>query len=183
MPNWNYNSVEIHAPKAAVMEWLVLHPGNPEYGTGEHYRFNMHKLFPETIPADDPAGDKTWNYDWFVDNTGSKWAPEVYVSESEHNTELTYLTYDSARTPNNGTLRRLYEKTAWTIRNDYREEGMQFAGCFICEAGECRDEPNEYLSICEICEEEKPEDEYDEELDGLICNDCRRKGASWKPPN
>jgi hypothetical protein len=52
---------------------------------------------------------------------------------------------------------------------------MQFAGRFICEGSECRDEELEYLTICEICEEEKPEDEYDEELDGLICNDCRAK--------
>lgn len=52
---------------------------------------------------------------------------------------------------------------------------MQFCGTFICEGGTCRDEEKEYRTICEICEEEKPEDEYDEELDGLICNDCRAK--------
>ncbi len=52
---------------------------------------------------------------------------------------------------------------------------MLFCGSFICEGGTCRDEEKEYLTVCEICEEEKPEDAYDEELDGLICNDCRRK--------
>jgi hypothetical protein len=113
MPNWNYNSVEIHAPIEAVKEWLV--PKDERT-----FEFNMHKLFPETFPPDDPTGSKTWNYDWFVDNTGSKWAPDVEISESD--SELTFLNYDSARTPNNGTLQRLHELTGWTIRNDYREE-------------------------------------------------------------
>lgn len=99
----------------------------------------------------------------------------MYLSSDDHDTELTYLSYDSARTPNNGTLQRLHEKTGWTIRNDYREEGMQFAGCLICEGGECRDEAKEYLTICEICEEGKPDHEFDEEQDELICDACRRK--------
>lgn len=177
MPNWNYNAVEIHAPKAAVMERLVLHPGNPECGTGEHYRFNMHKLFPETFPADDPMGEKNWDYDWFVDNTGSKWAPEVYVSENEH-ADVTYLNYDTARSPNNLTLRRLHEKTGWFIRNDYEEEGMQFSGSFTCDEHGVTDEEHEYQTTCEICEEKKPDEEYDENLDGLSCNDCRKKKGS-----
>ncbi|MBL8564339.1 MAG: hypothetical protein JNM89_01325 [Hyphomicrobiaceae bacterium] len=158
--------MEIHAPIEAVMERLV--PTKEKT-----FAFNMHKLFPENIPADDPTGNKTWNYDWFVDNTGSKWAPEVMVSEGDD--DLTFLNYDSAWTPNNGTLERLHEMTGWTICNDYREEGMQFAGRFTCDGRNCRDEELEYLTICEICEEEKPEDEYDEELDGLICNECRAK--------
>lgn len=29
----------------------------------------MHKLFPEKVPADDPTGDNTWEYDWYVENT------------------------------------------------------------------------------------------------------------------
>lgn len=48
MPNWNYNSVEIHAPIEAVKEWLV--PKDEKT-----FEFNMHKLFPEKIPADDPT--------------------------------------------------------------------------------------------------------------------------------
>lgn len=134
----------------------------------------MHKLFPEHVPESDPTGNATWNYDWFVDNTGSKWSPEVYICHSDV-AGVTVLSYDTAWSPNNGTLQRLHEKTGRTIRNEYREEGMQFAGCFICEAGDCRDEDREYLPICEICEQEKPEDAFDEEADDRICNDCRRR--------
>ena len=54
----------------------------------------MHKLFPEAIPADDPTGSKSWDYDWFVNNTGSKWPPEVIICEHD---DATYLSYDTAR--------------------------------------------------------------------------------------
>ena len=54
MPNWNYNSVEIHAPQEAVMAWLIPQPSTRDATLTDHYLLNMHKLFPETIPADDP---------------------------------------------------------------------------------------------------------------------------------
>ncbi len=118
MPNWNYNSVEINAPIEAVKEWLL-----PK---DEHtFEFNMHKLFPETFPADDPTGSKNWNYDWFVDNTGSKWAPEVQCCEGS-TPDVTYLNYDTARAPNNLTLRRLHQLTGWIIVNEYEEPGVGF---------------------------------------------------------
>lgn len=87
----------------------------------------------------------------------------------------TVLGYDTAWSPNNGTLQRLHEKTGWTITNEYMEEGMQMHGRFTCENNECEDEELEYLTHCEICEEGKADHEFDEEQDGLICDDCRRK--------
>ena len=47
MPNWNTNSVEIHAPLDNVKAWLV--PAD-----NDTYRFNMHLLFPERFDASDP---------------------------------------------------------------------------------------------------------------------------------
>lgn len=58
---------------------------------------------------------------------------------------------------------------------------MQFCGSFICEGGTCRDEEKEYLTICEVCEKERPDEEYDEDHDDLICNDCRRKAKPLLP--
>ena len=63
MPNWNENRVTIHAPTDEVKTWLVA-------GSDDTYFFNMHRLYPERVPADDPCGDTTWDYDWFVENTG-----------------------------------------------------------------------------------------------------------------
>lgn len=61
MPNWNYNSVKIHAPEHEVREWLTEDRGD--------LYFNMHRLFPERYDADDEAGHKTWNYDWVDEHT------------------------------------------------------------------------------------------------------------------
>jgi Ferredoxin-like domain in Api92-like protein len=131
----------------------------------------MHQLFPEQFAETDPLGQEAWDYEWFVQNTGSKWAPDIDYCEGD--SDITVLDYDTARSPNNGTLQRLHDKTGWTIRNDYIEEGMQTCGRFTCESGACEDEEQEYMTSCEICEARKPDDEYDEELDGLICNACR----------
>ena len=67
----------------------------------------------------------SWEYDWFVNNTGSKWAPDVYISVGEAS-DVTYLSYDTARAPNNKMLVRLHEVTGWTIVNEYEEPGLGF---------------------------------------------------------
>ena len=118
MPNWNHNSVEIYAPKEAVLEWLVE-------TKEDTFAFNMHKLFPEKFPASDPTGNTNWNYDWFLEKTGSKWPPEVYLSDAEV-PDVTYINYDTAWSPNNLTLQRLYELTGWMIVNEYEEGGCGF---------------------------------------------------------
>lgn len=69
----------------------------------------------------------------------------------------------------------MHEITGWEIENEYDEPGMQLEGTFSCSKNICRDEPREYRTICEVCEEKHPESEYDYEQDGLICNGCRRK--------
>ena len=56
MPNWNYNSVEIHAPLDAVKAWFIPQSAKTDDSqmTG-HYLFNMHKLFSENVPVTDPT--------------------------------------------------------------------------------------------------------------------------------
>ena len=48
MPNWNYNSVTIHATREAVIERLIP-------TKNDSFEFNMHKLFPEKVPDTDPT--------------------------------------------------------------------------------------------------------------------------------
>ena len=92
MPNWNQNSVEIHAPQDAVKAYLVPVEDNT-------FKFNMHLLYPEVVPSTDPTGDATWDYDWAVINTGSKRYPEIEISSRE-GAVPTCLDYDTARSPN-----------------------------------------------------------------------------------
>jgi hypothetical protein len=165
MPNRNTNFVTISAPEDQVRAYLT---------TDEHQLlFNMHKLFPETFPDTDPAGRTNWNYDWAIANTGTKWFPEVWITSDASEPETT-LGYDTARWPNNLTLQKLHELTGWDIVNEYEESGMCFEGTFSCSDGSCSDDERDYLSPCEICEEKKTDEEYDDEADDHICNDCRK---------
>ena len=120
MPNRTRNEVTIYATPAQVKEYLFQ---MPEPGT---YEFNMHKLFPEKFPEGDELGRGNWDYDWMIENTGSKRLPTVELSDEDNNVVNTILYYDSARTPNNGTLERLHEITGWTIISEYEEEGREF---------------------------------------------------------
>jgi hypothetical protein len=133
----------------------------------------MHLLFPEVFAAGDEKGDKARNYHWFLDNTGSQRTPDIFLC-APSSESVTVIDYDTAWCPNNGTLQRLHEKTGWAIRNEYMEEGMGFCGLFTCEAGECENEERDLdTTLCEVCELRKPEEEFDEEQDGFICNACR----------
>jgi hypothetical protein len=62
MPNWNYNSVTIHAPLKEVMKYLI-------HGEYKQLVFNMHLLYPEMFDENDLDGEKNWDYDWAVENT------------------------------------------------------------------------------------------------------------------
>jgi len=75
MPNWNSNLVRISASAEDVKAYLVeVHEDNGS----TRYMFNMHKLFPDDFPIDDPLGHDNRNYTWFCEHTGSKWSPYIY---------------------------------------------------------------------------------------------------------
>lgn len=109
MPNWNSNSVTIWAPINAVKSRLL--PLDKDACT-----FNLAKLFPEHVRADDPSGD---NLVEITELTGSK--RNVMIEYCDGDEDMTSLGYDSPRSPNNGTLIRLHELTGWTIENEYEE--------------------------------------------------------------
>ena len=167
MPNWNYNSVKIYAPENQVKDYLVQKE--------DELVFNMHLLFPWRFPSSDPTGEASWNYDWSVENTGSKWYPDVYLHKNGPDEQITYLSYDTARAPNNLTLQRLHEITGWMIVNEYEEAGMCFEGIFSCIKGNYIDDEREYHPSCEICEKKKSQDCYDEDADDMICKLCRKE--------
>ena len=92
-----------------------------------------------------------------------------------HKKHITYLSYDSAWTPNNLTLQQLHRKTGRMIINEYEEGGMGFEGTYECIDGSCTDYERDYQPSCEICEEKKPYDCYDEDAEDMICKQCRKE--------
>ena len=127
----------------------------------------MHLLFPEQFADTDPLGNDGWDYDRFVENTGSKWAPEIHYCEGN---DITVLDYDTARSPNNGTLQRLHELTGWDIENAYEEPGNAFEGTFTCSDGVCHNEERPYRHLCEVCDRKLDPTEYTLDDDGTVCD-------------
>ncbi|MGC1497934.1 MAG: hypothetical protein WA790_19170 [Sulfitobacter sp.] len=130
MPNWVFNEVDVHASIDEVLVFLATDydmddPNRPVS------RFNLHKLFPERFDIDDLCGQKNWNYDWMVENTGAKW--NVTISARSESDGVTSLCFDSAWSPTNGLLERMHELTGWTIHNEFEEEQPEYEGSFHCE--------------------------------------------------
>jgi hypothetical protein len=130
MPNWVYNEVDIHASLDEVQEFLAVDSDMDEPNRPVS-RFNLHKLYPERFEADDLCGHKAWDYDWMVENTGSKWNPTI--SAISENSGTTQLGFDSAWSPMNELLERLHQLTGWTIDNEFEEEQPEYEGSLHCE--------------------------------------------------
>ncbi|UWR28315.1 hypothetical protein K3757_18645 (plasmid) [Sulfitobacter sp. S223] len=130
MPNWVFNEVDIHAPLDEVQAFFA-----PDFEMDEPSkavtRFNLHKLYPDRFSADDLCGFNGWDYDWMVENTGSKWNPNLEGITEENG--VTFLGFDSAWSPMNELLARLHILTGWTIHNEYEEEQPEYEGSFHCE--------------------------------------------------
>ncbi len=172
MPNWNENRVVIDAPVEEVLKYFVQ--VKPEVGW-KYRMFNMHLLFPDRFPEDDADWEKNWDYDWSVENTGSKWSPSVSIMDEG---DEVVLVYDSARTPNNLTLLKLSELTGWWIKNEYEEEGVWFEGIYICEnADVLTDEQGDFCPLCVVCEKKYWASEIDMiwEYSEWICKCCQHK--------
>jgi hypothetical protein len=87
--------------------------------------------------------------------------------------QSTHLGYDTARSPNNGTLQRLHEQTGWHIENEYEEPGSAFEGTFTCSDGGCHTDEREYRPYCEVCDSKRDATEYMLDPDGQACDRCR----------
>ena len=152
MPNWNSNIVKIFAAETKVREYLIVHE--------DRTLFNMYILFPEYFPVDDVTGSNSWDYEWACTNTGAKRFPEIHII-SEPDDEVTTLDYDTARTPNTGTLFRLHELTGWRIECEYEEPGNGFEGTFACIDGQTHDDERQYRPYCDSCGQKYPMWEFD----------------------
>lgn len=75
----------------------------------------------------------------------------------------------------NLTLQQLHRKTGRMIINEYEEGGMGFEGTFECIDGNCEGYEREFQKSCEICEQKKPDNCYDEDIDDIICKQCLKE--------
>lgn len=140
MPNWCYNTVELHHDDVSKIDALEEELKKDKAEPLNHLRPN-------------PAGQ--WDYGWSVDNWGTKWdvSPMDYERINDNNIRFNF---DSAWSPPI-TLYEFLEEEGWTVRAMYHEPGMVFIGKF--EDG--FDEYHEYDITDRESIENMPEDLVD----------------------
>lgn len=111
MPNWCNNVVYIRHEDPAKLEAIKL-----ELDKGDEAQF-----FNSLVP--NPAGE--WDYDWSVQNWGTKWDASVheYWIEDEH----LYVSFDTAWAPPTSFYQKIFEME-YSVKGFYYEPSMGFCG-------------------------------------------------------
>lgn len=119
MPNWCYNSAIISHENPAKIDELIAVA-------------EARNMFNHFIPLPDGK----WDYDWCVNNWGTKWeASEPTHLSRESPTEL-LLNFDTAWAPPIRVFEAM-QAAGYTVQSEYTEEGMWFAGQWDDGKDEC----------------------------------------------
>jgi hypothetical protein len=111
MPNWCYNAVTIsHEDKTKI----------------DALEQELTKEEPQPFNNLRPNPDGEWNYEWSVNNWGTKWDIAPHDWDRDGDTTIT-MNFDSAWSPPIA-LYEFLESNGWEVRALYHEPGMGFAG-------------------------------------------------------
>jgi len=148
MPNWCENYLEIIGSDDDIKKFWK------ENTEDNKFSFNM------SCPVPEELGE--WDYDWCIQNWGTKWEPdmeELEPEELEPGNQDFY--FNTAWAPPVAWLKTVAEKyTSLSFQLRYAEPGMGFSGFIDYENGECITEEQGYCGEyyggkwCDKCEEE-----------------------------
>lgn len=114
MPNWCYNSATLHNSDKSKVDALEQELLKEDAQVFQHLRPN-------------PTGE--WDYNWSVENWGTKW--DVTVQDWERQGDNTIVMhFDTAWSPPTTLYEFLESEEGWSINAMYHEPGMGFAGKF-----------------------------------------------------
>jgi hypothetical protein len=113
MPNWCQNVAYIKHEDKAELNKIVA----------ELDKKGEAKLFNSLVP--NPSDE--WDYDWSIENWGTKWEASVYEYNMEE--EHLYISFDTAWGPPIAFFEKLGQM-GYHVEAFYREEGMAFAGWY-----------------------------------------------------
>lgn len=119
MPNWCDNIVTLSHTDKAKIDALEAELSKEDGG----------EFFNSLLP--NPAGE--WQYDWSVENWGTKWDAGIIDWERSDDTTI-WVSFDSAWSPPT----RLYDylsEQGWTVSAIYYESGMSYGGVYESENG------------------------------------------------
>jgi hypothetical protein len=113
MPNWCYNSATLYNSDKSKIDSLEQELQKEDAQVFQHLRPN-------------PTGE--WDYNWSVENWGTKWDITVHDWERENDNSIV-MHFDTAWSPPT-TLYEFLSEEGWSINAMYHEPGMGFAGKF-----------------------------------------------------
>jgi hypothetical protein len=174
MPNWCNNYATLTGPKEKIDALIVELRKSDE--RDESYQI-LNTLRPN------PSGE--WEYDWSVNNWGTKWDVSIAAYEIVDENTVS-LSFDSAWSPPT-TLYEFLQEEGWNVDAYYYEPGMGYCGHYLdgeddyyeyggMSADEAEEmipsDINDMFMIVEDMrqwEEDNPDDEWDpaEELDKI----------------
>ena len=124
MPNWCENKVTVYGSveeTGRFMEYVKgedIHEQNGDI-TKNHFCFN--KIMP--------CPDNKWDYDWCIENWGTKWSPSNVRIDPTEGDELLEYRFDTAWGPPKGIYDHLHKEfPSLSISWFYNEPGVEFAG-------------------------------------------------------
>lgn len=126
MPNWTVNCLELSHPDATRISALVA-------------AFSNEKL----LDYIEPLPDGKWDYQWCIDNWGTKWDVGSSDGISDQTENSVSLNFDSAWSPPLEAYRKLVEQ-GYTVKAYYYEPGLAFVGKFDNHSGEIEEQYFEY---------------------------------------
>ena len=120
MPNWCDNSVTLRNSDKSKVDALVAVMENKE---DQNF---MNHLRPN------PSGQ--WEYNWSVENWGTKWDASIIDWERRDDNEV-WISFDSAWSPPTVLYEFLVEQ-GWEVEAIYHEPGMCYAGMYTTDGGD-----------------------------------------------
>lgn len=136
MPNWCSNTLAIHGPTADVDKFME----DNKSLTDEHQILSFERAIPtpdqskfEGMDYSQTKDEPDYWYNFHVDNWGTKWdlGDETYVDrrDNEDGTSTVIYTFETAWSPPEEWLAHVAPNyPTLSIKLEYREEGMGFAG-------------------------------------------------------
>lgn len=121
MPNWCFNSAEISHPDPAKIDELLI-------------VIKAGSAFNHFVPMP----DNQWDRGWCIDHWGTKWEMSEPISIDRKSPTELMLSFDTAWSPPLGIFEAM-KKAGYTVRAEYTEEGMAFAGYWNDGDDECYD--------------------------------------------
>ena len=168
MPNWCYNTINIEGPREELDKFVEKAKSKDKDVAPSDRSLSFQNFLPS------PTGE--WEYNWCVENWGTKWDARYPNLEDGGGSDIMY-SFDTAWSPPTPVVTKMiYDFPKLRFSLYYEEPGCNFQGELEGYNGEIeKDECIEYHPECMECGfRDYPVDlcEYDTDEIGFLCPKC-----------